>query len=297
LARLALKTSASPATCLWVSCLAQTTKKTMTGQDVFNSNVMTLVATEDLGGGLAVKATQQVRYNGETMEDRNSGDLAIEVSGGFGSVKMGQHTFISGSGYNPFASTHASVAPSGAMIGGKDTLSYTSPAVEGVSIGFATTFDQTAGLGKAGTGVRLNYSNGPLAIQYGSSTAETDVAATAGAKLVSLMAKYDAGMATVFVSGYEQKAGADGNGTTNPVKQEKGVGVGVSIPMGALTLKFGNMNRASTDTSSTVKDRSSLGIDYALSKRTTASAMVANDVPVNAGIKSTTSWVGINHSF
>jgi hypothetical protein len=279
-------------------------KKTMTGQDVYNSNVITLDASEDLGGGMTAKARLQQRFNGETMAERDTGDLSVELSGDFGSVKLGQFTFISGSGYNPFASTHATVAPSGALIGGKNTMAYTSPSFNGLSIAVGATYDQTAGVGKPGSGIRINYSNGPLAIQYGSTTAESDVAATAGAKLTALMAKYDAGMATVYVSSYNLKSGADSSATTSTnttagtADQVKGVGIGASIPMGALTFKIGNMNRSSTNTSSKYKDRTSYGVDYALSKRTTASFMVASDKLITtAGTKSQVSWIGVNHAF
>ena len=278
--------------------------KSVTGQDGFNSNVMTLVASEDLGGGMTAKATQQVRYNGQTMADRNSGDLAIELSGGFGSVKLGQFTFISGSGYNPFASTHAHVAPSGALIGGQDTIAYTSPSFEGISVAIGTTLDRSAGLGKPGTGVRVNYSNGPLSVQYGSSTAETDAVANAPGKLTSLMASYDAGVAKVYVSNYSVTAGYDVsatstlNTTAGQVDQVKGTGFGVAMPMGALTIKIGNMNNSSTLAASKYTDRTSYGVDYALSKRTTASIMIANDKKVGtAATAGTTSWVGFNHAF
>jgi hypothetical protein len=278
--------------------------KAVTGQDVFNSNVMTLSASEDLGGGMTAKATQQVRYNGQTMADRNSGDLAIEVAGPFGAIKLGQFTFISGSGYNPFASTHASVAPSGALIGGQDTVAYTSPDFNGLSIGVGTTFDRAAGVGKPGTGVRINYSNGPLSVQYGSSTAETDVSTTAGAKLTSLMAKYDAGVATVYVSNYNLKSGADVSATATfnaaagTADQVKGMGFGVAVPMGAMTFKVGTMNNSSTNTSSKYNDRTSYGLDYALSKRTSASIMIASDKKItSSGTTGKTSWVGLNHAF
>jgi predicted porin len=277
-------------------------KKTMTGQDVYNSNVITLSASEDLGGGMTAKGTLQQRFNGETMEERTSGDLAVELSGSFGAVKLGQFTFISGSGYNPFASTHATVAPSGALIGGKNTVAYTSPAFSGLSVGVGVTFDQTNGLGKPGTGIRVNYSNGPLSVQYGSSTAEISVAADTPAKLTSMMASYDAGMAKVYVSSYNQKTGKDASNTTGTTSgtadQEKGVGVGVAIPMGALTFNIGNMNRSTSASSNTVtKDRTSYGIDYALSKRTQARFMVASDKLVVGGTKSQSSWIGINHAF
>jgi predicted porin len=273
-------------------------KKTMTGQDIFNSNSMKLTASEDLGGGLTATGVLQQRFTGETMAETTGGDITIEVAGGFGSLKMGQFTFISGSGYNPFASTTAaSVAPSGAVVGGKDTIAYTSPDFSGLTVALATTFDQTAGLGKPGIGVRVGYSAGPLSIQYGSTTAESNVAATAGAKLTSMMAKYDTGMGTVYVSSYDQVGGQDGNATTNPALQEKGVGIGASIPVGALTFKIGNMNRSSTSSSSTAKDRTSYGVDYALSKRTTAVIEIGADKAVVGGAKTNTSWIGVNHSF
>jgi hypothetical protein len=278
--------------------------KKVTGQDVYNSNVITLGASEDLGGGMTAKATLQQRFDGQTMAERTSGDLAIEVAGAFGSVKLGQFTFVSGSGYNPFASTHAGVGPAGSLVGGQDTVAYTSPDFGGVTVAIGTTFDRSAGLGKPGMGVRVNYSNGPLSVQYGSSTAETDAVATAGAKLTSLMAKYDAGVATVYVSNYSLKAGADVSATSTfnaaagTADQVKGVGFGIAVPMGAMTFKVGTMNNSSTNTSSKYNDRTSYGLDYALSKRTSASIMIASDKKItSSGTTGKTSWVGLNHAF
>ncbi len=99
--------------------------KTINGIDIYNSNSMALVATEDLGGGMTASAKLQWRLN--NMAERGTGDQYVELAGGFGSLRIGQFTFASHSGYNPFASTHASTGGGAAAIGGANTVAYTSP--------------------------------------------------------------------------------------------------------------------------------------------------------------------------
>jgi hypothetical protein len=270
--------------------------KTINGIDVYNSNSMALVATEDLGGGMTASAKLQWRLN--NMAERADGDQYVDLAGPFGSLRLGQFTFASASGYNPFASTHASTGGGAAAIGGANTVAYTSPSFNGVTVAVGTTSDTKAGVGKPGMGVRVNYSGGPLSVQYASSTAPDNDSsnATNGYKFTSLGATYDLGMAKAYLTSYQETAGATASGTDN--KQEKGVQVGAAIPMGALTFKISNMNRSSTDTTSTAVDTTSYGFSYALSKRTTAEFQVASNKKVTtAATKTQKSWIGISHSF
>ena len=269
--------------------------KTMNGIDIYNSNSMAVVATEDLGGGMTASAKLQFRLN--NMAERGTGDQYVELAGGFGSLRIGQFTFASHSGYNPFASTHASTGGGAAAIGSTNTVAYTSPSFGGVTVAVGTTSDAKAGVGKPGTGVRVNYGAGPLSVQYASSTAPDGDSsnATNGYKHTALGAKYDLGVATAYLTSYQETAGATAS-TDN--KQEKGVQIGAAIPMGALTFKISNMNRSSTNTSSTAVDTTSYGFSYALSKRTTAEFQVAsNKLVTTAGTKTQKSWMGISHSF
>lgn len=270
--------------------------KTINGIDIYNSNSMAVVATEDLGGGMTASAKLQWRLN--NMTNRATGDQYVDLAGGFGSIRVGQFTFASHSGYNPFASTHATTGGGAAAIGGANTVAYTSPSFGGVTVAVGTTSDTTAGVGKPGTGVRVNYGAGPLSVQYASSTAADNLSSntTNGYKHTALGASYDLGVATAYLTSYQETAGATAAGTDNT--QEKGVQIGAAIPMGALTFKISNMNRSSTDTASTAVDTTSYGFSYALSKRTTAEFQTAsNKLVTTAGTKTQTSWIGISHSF
>ena len=75
-------------------------------------------------------------------------------------------------------------------------------------------------------------------------------------------ASYDFGVVKLMAI-----AGTEENATTG-AKLNKGSSVSATVPFGATTLKLGAMN----DQHTTNQDKVSLGVDYALSKRTTVSA-------------------------
>ena len=270
-------------------------KKTVAGVDAFNSNSIAMVASEDLGGGLTASAKVQMRFD-ESMADRDNGDLYAELAGDFGSVRLGQFSFNSHSGYNPFGSKRMSTGGTAGGLSGKDQVQYVSPSFGGVTVAVATQFDDTNGLGKPATGVKVTYGAGPLSVQYISSTAADNDASnsTNGAKYNAIGATYDAGMIKGYVTSYQVKAGVS---AATAVKEEKGVGLGFSVPMGALTFNIGNQNRSSTDSASTALDTTVYGATYALSKRTSAEILIGNNTAIVGGAKTKTSWIGVNHTF
>jgi hypothetical protein len=276
---------------------------TIAGVDTVNSNNFTLTAVEDLGGGLKATAVIQNRM-GALNNDLNSGDMYVTVAGGFGSVRAGKWTFNSHSGYNAFASrTISSVGGTAQAFAANNVVQYSTPEISGFTVTAGLERDgSTLGAGKDGSGLKAVYAKGPLSVQLSRTIAPTADSSTA-ASVNALAASYDFGMAKAYFSNYTQKAGATSaassttamtvNGTA--LAEEKGTHVSVAIPIGAATIKAGMVNRGTNDSA---LDRSSIGVDYALSKRTTLIGEFARDKSAVTGANSVTnSFIGVQHTF
>jgi len=132
----------------------------------------------------------------------------------------------------------------------------------------------------------LNYANGPLALQY------ADINGLAYEKATRMSATWNAGWAKFYYGTYEQKhdikangptaafdgvvlpaAGFTTNGSGSGLAAHKSTEYGVSVPYGKFTLRAGmqtndkDLNIGTTDGTTKVK-KTSLGGEYALSKRT-----------------------------
>jgi predicted porin len=274
------------------------------GVDAVNSNSFILTAVEDLGGGMKATGVIQQRLSALNA-DATSGDLYVDVSGGFGAVRAGKFTFNSNSGFNAFASrTVSSLAGAGQAFGANNVVTYTTPNMSGFTATVAMNAAQSA-TGSNGTGFKINYSKGPLAVQYAQSKAPNFVATGTEAEVTTLGVNYDLGVAKIFFNTYDQKAGVTGSSSTGvaaaangtAVAAEKGNSLSVAVPMGALTLKAGMIDRKN-NTAATSTDRTVFGLDYALSKRTTLIAEFANDkVAVGGANKRTNYFIGAAHTF
>ena len=279
--------------------------------DNFNSNRLTVTVTEDLGGGL--KATGVIDNRLTTANaDRGTGDMFIRLSGGFGTAQIGRYTFASHAGFNAFASRTATslATPAGSI--GADSLSYTTPSINGFTATLGLEFDTSAGgVGEKGTGIKLNYAQGPLSVQFSQTTAAKTTATLTPVKVTGLAANYNFGFATVSYNQNDSKAGnnnaaqataagyfaaitAAGAGS---ISANSGSSISVAVPMGAATLRAGMMNRKG-DTNNTIVDRTAYGVDYALSKRTTLVAEFGSSKQAMTGAnKGTDSFIGVNHTF
>ncbi len=153
---------------------------------------------------------------------------------------------------------------------------------------------------------KVNYAAGPLNIQVSRTTAVTETDSTA-ATANSIGATYDAGLAVLYVSNYRVTAGQNTaitaastsatytSATDAANLAEKGTQIGIAVPVGAITAKASYINRG---TNALTQDRVSYGVDYALSKRTRASAYFSQDKKAIAGDeKSNNYWVGLTHTF
>ncbi len=250
---------------------------------------------EDLGGGL--KATGVIDNRLDTANTaRNTGDMFAKVEGGFGTVQIGQYTFASHAGWNAGASRTVSALSTTAQTLSSSVIAYTTPSISGLTASVGYDFDTSAtGAGKNGWGLKANYATGPLAAQLSYTIAAKAVETDTAAKVTGLAASYDLGVAKVFYNQTDVRAGKNSAGTA--LNARKGMSLSVTVPMGAATVKAGLMNNK-IDTDSKALDRSMIGIDYALSKRTTLVAEFGQDKQAVTGAsRVNNSFVGINHSF
>jgi predicted porin len=257
-----------------------------------------LTVTEDLGGGL--KAAGSISAGGLARGNTVTGeDMSLNLSGGFGSVLVGQIEI--GSGIRGLAQAGAPVnnmegevlAPASA---GTDIVKYTAPAMGGITFsgslteakGIATGLD-TATEGTSAVTVGAAYANGPLSASIDTSSWNSKAAAGAADSRYRLSASYDLGMAKVGAGMENQKL--VGGGTN------KYTMVGVSAPLGAVTV---GAVWVKNDTSANAGDKTgySVGASYALSKRTAITANVASwDYKEGSSIANTKTTLLLAHSF
>ena len=141
----------------------------------------------------------------------------------------------------------------------------------------------------------LTYKSGPLVADVGYRTFDQANAATANSATRNRgSASYDLGAAKIG-AGWSQTTATYGNTTTDTL-------VGVSIPMGQLTLsgQLGNRTKAGNSSAASDTNYSSKIVNavYNLSKRTDLFAGYKTwDVSSSATSTPTTMWAGIAHSF
>jgi predicted porin len=253
--------------------------------------------TEDLGGGLKAGFALQTAIGGvATTNTDNStaanrsilGDRAANVSlaGGFGTVVLGRGNTAIRSLWGAIGDVSQSPVVSGLSAGAStsdanarvilgDTFSnyvaYSTPNMSGftASVALAPTQQSVAGgatIQTAGnnaatkdtTSMTLQYGNGPLAAAVNI----TDQAQTGGAKLTTILASYDLGVAKI---GLTQQS-IDMNAGVNP---GDGTALTIAAPMGAGILSAGYGSRKAT--ASAIGDdvkQTHFGYRYNLSKRT-----------------------------
>jgi len=295
------------------------------GADIVTGNSVYFTAVEDLGGGLKVTGQIQQRLGATTSatsaatDNQNNwlatGDLFVQVDAGFGSIKAGKYTFASNAGYNTFgvrAVTALSPTAAAAGMGGDNTIQYTTPSIGGLTATVGVSVPGTKVGQDPAIGVKLNYAAGPLGLQFSHSssvngdqraaatsnssgsaaTLISTVAATGKAMVDTLGANYDFGAAKLSAAWFRRTA--DGPvAVTAP--DSNGFSVGLAVPVGAATFKAGVMNNAKSDI---LLDRTSYGVDYSLSKRTTLIAEYARDKRAASNDLATNNYfVGLSHTF
>ncbi len=256
--------------------------------DVTNGfNQIRFLGSEDLGGGLKANFTLSQRFSPEsglfdgTAGNRPmfQGESTVGLSGGFGSVKIGRAlTAMQGPfngsdpwgtrtvaatnvGLSGYATDADNVAGSGGGLARTDGIFYTSPNFSGFTVSGTLGLKQSASSGAAVTGqqnltsVWLGYSAGPISAGIGREENRSKDEVMGG------WAAYNLGVATV-AAGF---ANIDKAATTG--SKGSAWNLGVTAPMGAITLKLGYKQDTAEGTKAKTK-KTGLGAEYTLSKRT-----------------------------
>ncbi len=238
-------------------------------------------AAEDLGNGLKA----EIQYNLSGLAPQNADPVGLSsynsfigLSGDFGSLKLGNPlspfflatTIADGTGRG-FAGIDIIAGDGTNQLATAQSVTYTSPTISGVSLSYLTTLADAGEVGT--TSYVLNYATGGFKAAY----ASTNNGADTGTDTL-IAASYDFGMATLHY-GY----GTSENGSNAKVNT-----MGVTVPFGALTAHAGVQQ-------GDVNSVSKYMLGYALSKRTTAYLIYADD---GLGADdSTTTIVGLKHAF
>ena len=268
------------------------------------ANAINISTLEDLGGGLRGGFTGQIRFNAATG-DRNSAGTGnalmhaanVFLTGGFGTFRVGKIGEASNCGFDPWACTGGaslvagSTAGHNALIAGLTTanaVNFTTPTVSGFSGSYQTSMSIRVNERRV---LSLDYAQGPLALQYlqSNNSANTAADGAVGAaetiaaitdvkgKGTSLGASYNMGFARVnFINAVTKNAAQ--------AKTANITSISGSVPMGALTWLAGyNKARTGGDYTATVQSdtKFSVGVNYALSKRTTVGADIMNAEAAN----------------
>jgi len=246
------------------------------------ANAINLSSSEDLGGGLRGGFTGQMRFNASTG-DMNSGSgggttallhaANVFLSGGFGTLRMGKIVEAGHVGFDPWgaiggASLQAGVGQSALVASGTQasSVSYATPTVAGFSAGIQSTLSTRA---DERVVLNIGYAAGPLAlgfVQADNSGASGATALTSTkAKQQSIAVGYDLKVARITLVNTVTK-GATGAKTADVMS------LGASIPLGATAIWAGyNKDDAAASTADT---KWALGVNHALSKRTSLGADV-----------------------
>lgn len=258
------------------------------------ANAINLNAVEDIGGGLKAGFSSQIRFDPASgdVASKGSGNALFHavngyVEGGMGNLRIGKIAEASNCSFDPWGCTAGAAAATGAGIShlmGADAVSnavqYTTPTFSGLNAAYLTS--RTAGTTERQyerKNLSINYNNGPLTIGYinidgGGNTA---VNGTAGAAVTtlpndvaykgqSLGVAYKLGTSTVrYVNAKTKATGTDVTANVSSIN--------ATVPLtGAYTLLAAyNKDSKAVKTADT---KVAVGVNYALSKRTTLGADV-----------------------
>ena len=254
---------------------------------------ITMAASEDLGGGLKVSGSMTL--GGITRGDTPTGeDFKMVVSGGFGTVLLGQIEI--GSGIRGLGQAGAPVNNMegevlAAATSGTDIIGYTAPKMGDFTFGISHTENKGLATGLSNGQVSaltpsVSYASGPLAAKLDYTDWDSD--STTVDSRYRISAKYDLGVAAVG-AGYENI-----KGVTKAADTKLSI-VGVNVPMG--TMSFGMVYVTNKTGTAETRKGTSIGMQYNLSKRTNVTANYASwdSVVANTTDKKTT--ILLNHSF
>lgn len=308
--------------------------------DGLGTTGFTLSGTEDLGGGL--KAVFLYEHNFEMTDTgggaaavtsttvtgtaavsgfQANGQMFVGLEGAFGSIKLGAPNTPSltiqgarGAGFGTKDGGRANSAGFGTSLTRFDSsIVYGSPNFSGFSFGLMYVPENETAATAAGatsTGAQsdlgLFYANGPLAggVSVYSKDHDKTTGATAAASTeisqTSYYVSYNFGFAKFTLGGHDHET-TNAAGTTSV--DQSGWNVAADVPLSpALTLTANIQMVDDKLTSNQDKDSLAVGLQYAMSKRTTTYVRYVNvstdNVASGATVNdATTVLVGIRHNF
>jgi hypothetical protein len=268
-----------------------------------SANAINLNAVEDIGGGLKAGFSSQIRFNPATgdVDSNGAGNALFHAANGFvegsmGNFRIGKIAEASNCAFDPWGCTGGAglAAAEGVshLVGAKainSAVQYTTPTIAGFNASYlASRAAGTTDLNNQRTNLSANYTNGPLTIGYVKVDGNYNVSVINGTlgdkvtastdtdyKAQSIGVAYKLGTSTVrYVNAKIKK---DGAAVTSDVKS-----INATVPLtGAYTLLAG-YNKDSK-AAATADTKTAVGVNYALSKRTTLGADVFKAEAVGAG--------------
>lgn len=264
------------------------------------ANAINLAASEDLGGGLKAGWDGQIRFNAANGDRNSSGQGAALFhssnvylsSATLGTARIGKIAEISNGAYDPWALGGGASMGSGTGVSmtvgaaaQPNSVSYATPTFMGFSAGVQKSMSPNNG-----TGARINersianlsYANGPITAQIlvtsgnANTVADTTGFGAAAAAVAdvqqsqrSLAASYNFGVAKVNLVNVSTKNAAD-------VKTVEVTSVSGTVPLSPTLTLLAGYNKSKTGTGFTATSANdtkvAVGLNYALSKRTTLGA-------------------------
>lgn len=258
------------------------------------ANAINLNAVEDIGGGLKSGFSSQIRYNPASgdVDSRGNGNALFHAANGFiegsmGNFRIGKIAEASNCAFDPWGCTAGAGSAAGegvsTLVGAaaiNNAVQYTTPTISGFNAAYlASRAAGTTVRNNQRTNLSLNYTNGPLTLGYLKVDGQFNVAVANGAlgaaatatadddfSAQSLAAAYKLGASTVRYVMVKNKSA--GTAVTGDIKS-----INATVPLtGAYTLLAAyskDSKKAATEDTKTA-----VGVNYALSKRTTLGADV-----------------------
>lgn len=285
---------------------------TVLGKDGSGTTGFTLAGTEDLGGGL--KASFLVENNFDLSDTANTasvlnGQMFVGLEGAFGSIKLGAANTPSltiqgarGAAFGTKDGGRTNSAGFGTSLTRFDnSIVYMSPSFAGFNVGLMYVPEtETAVNATTGSTMDLGllYANGPIA--GGVSMYSVDKG-SAGSEVsqTNFYGSYNFGFAKFTLGGHTHETKSFAGATTG---KNSGFNVAADVPLSpALTLTANIQQLDDKSTANADKDSVAVGVNYALSKRTSTYARyvtVGTDNQTGTATKDvTTMLVGLRHNF
>jgi predicted porin len=305
------------------STTGATTKTVTTGAEGNASgNRLGFRGVEDLGGGLKANFVMEFGVK-PSQADSELGTANrqsfVGLSGAFGEASIGRMNTLQKyiQDNNTFGGPGFGIGWTAAMNGYNaerisDVIQYKTPTISGLSATVQVvenTVDSTAVPGEdksggSGLAAMLNYKAGAFELAYVNSAIKTTTGeSTTETKreLDSVLATYDFKVAKAFLTSTKVKSKVTA-ATVNEEKED--TTIGVRVPMGKFAFlaqySEGEQTAATTGAKTDVEGYQ-LGVQYSLSKRTTAYAYYGDDESKVVGAATATTrdgyTMGIRHTF